>query len=307
MSGLRGAVMSSSCLVCVGFFSFSTIYFKVGFFWLTLITTFIGFQLGTKQTSQTRGRCPLMKGREKWVSNWEDVKTYYDINTLFRQRSWTWCSLRPRRRRAIMWNSCLEEWQQPCLGWRVLSQRKMIWLRSGLSFAKITQIHLKWRITQTKFKHKLILNDDHLGEGAQKIFFRWSWRTPLCLRDSWRVGAPAREEQTCDIFWQNAWCDILVAVHHYVTCIPCDSRRPCVTESETAFRKPRHQFLQSAEDSLSLWILNNITVGVLSVSVGRDNQVLRLRSPKKGLKGFNRKTSCHIRFKMLLFLKLCDI
>ena len=100
---------------------------------------------------------------------------------------------------------------------------------------------------------------------------RWSWRTPLCLRDRWRVGAPARE-QTCDIFQQNACCDIL------------DTRRPCVTGSETSFRKPRHQFLQIAEDSFNLWILNNITVGVFNVSMGWDNQVLRLRSPKGRMK-----------------------
>ena len=114
MSERRGAVMLSSCLVSV-FSKYSAHNHKIDL-----------FQLATKRISQTRDRCPLMRGREKWVAIVNLLTSCY---ASIRPRSWTWCSSRPQPRQATTWSSCSEGWPPPCLAWRALSQRRTIWPR----------------------------------------------------------------------------------------------------------------------------------------------------------------------------------
>ena len=188
--------------------------------------------MATKQTSQTRDRCPLMRGREKWVTIvWQNSLT--SCYASIRPRSWTWCSSRPQPRQATTWSSCSEGWPPPCLAWRALSQRRMIWPRFGM-FGLDSRMSIEER-----FYHSSISGDLERHPCAWEAAGEWLHMLG---------GRPV-------ISWQSAW-NTMVMVWP-VKRVTENARRQWVTWSETCLRSQGTQHISISICRRLIQYLNN--------------------------------------------------
>ena len=155
MSGLRGAVMSSSCLVCVGFFDqpwwqpiFVSVGNKTDLSDKRQVSTDEGerkvsFQLG-RLKNKLRHLCAFQAKELNVMFIETSAKAGYNVKQLFRRVAAALPGMESAEPKKDDMTEVL-----PFFFMQISSWQRSSWYET----------HLKWRISQTKFKILVISND----------------------------------------------------------------------------------------------------------------------------------------------------